>query len=201
MQTAFADTNIRHFNGVRTSLVLAELEPGAAFNQILSEFERRLQEQPLPVPVQWSYGGDAAASQEANSNIASAAPLAVSLLVFFMMLQFNSFRRIVIIFATIPLAAVGIIPGLVLSGQPFGFQSLLGVIALVGIVVNNAIVLLDVVDKSLRENKSIQASVKIALEQRTLPILLTTATTILGLIPLAFSASTLWPPMAWAIWS
>src|SRR5690606_548185 len=97
------------------------------------------------------------------------------------------------------MAAVGIIPGLVLSGSPFGFMSMLGVVALVGIVVNNAIVLIDVVDQRLLAGDTALDAVYFAVARRTRPILLTTATTIAGLLPLAFTQSTLWPPMAWAI--
>ena len=82
-------------------------------------------------------------------------------------------------FLTIPLAAVGVIPGLAFSGQPFGFQSLLVVIALVGIVVNNAIVLIDVMDHALAEGDDIKVAVRKALQSRTAPILLTTAICIL----------------------
>jgi len=199
LQATWQPTTLRHHNFERSVSVLAQIKPGYAFNQILASFNKKLAEADLPGGVKIEYGGDAAASSEANSNIATAAPLALGLLIFFMMLQFNSFRRISIVFITIPLAGVGVIPGLVLSGQPFGFQSLLGVIALIGIVVNNAIVLIDVVDQSLKKGKSVDVSVRQALEQRTAPILITTATTILGLLPLALSSSTLWPPMAWAI--
>jgi multidrug efflux pump subunit AcrB len=104
-----------------------------------------------------------------------------------------------IVLLTVPLAAVGIFPGLVLTDSPFGFQPLLGVIALVGIVVNNAIVLIDLVDQQLSSGASIKDAVSEAVARRTRPILLTTCTTIGGLLPLAFSSSTLWPPMAWAI--
>jgi multidrug efflux pump subunit AcrB len=100
---------------------------------------------------------------------------------------------------TVPLAAAGIFPGLILSDSPFGFQPLLGVIALVGIVVNNAIVLIDYIDQQLRAGADLATAVDDAVARRTRPILLTTATTVTGLLPLAFSSSTLWPPMAWAI--
>lgn len=71
--------------------------------------------------------------------------------------------------------------------------------ALVGIVVNNAIVLIDVIDQRLAAGDSAQDAVFYAVARRTRPILLTTATTVAGLLPLAFTQSTLWPPMAWAI--
>ena len=195
----WAPTSIRHHNSARTVRILAQVQKGYAFNQILDEFRQRISEAELDDRVVIEYGGDAEASSRANSNIAAAAPLAIGLLIFFMMFQFNSFRRISIVFATIPLAAVGVVPGLAISGQPFGFQSMLGVIALVGIVVNNAIVLIDVIDQRLETGAEIKEAVREALMQRTAPIILTTATTILGLLPLAFSSSTLWPPMAWAI--
>jgi multidrug efflux pump subunit AcrB len=88
---------------------------------------------------------------------------------------------------------------LVLTDSPFGFQPLLGVIALVGIVVNNAIVLIDLVDRLLANGVRLKDAVSEAVFRRTRPILLTTSTTIAGLLPLALSSSTLWPPMAWSI--
>ncbi|WP_111494450.1 efflux RND transporter permease subunit [Marinobacter bohaiensis] len=186
-------------NGVRVNTVTANLETGYSFSQALDGLGAYLTEHPLPPGARLEYGGDAEGSSDANNAILTTAPIGVLLLMFFLLLQFNSFKRVGIILLTVPLATVGIFPGLVLSGSPFGFQSLLGVIALVGIVVNNAIVLLDVMDRQLETGADIRDAVREAVEQRTRPILLTTATTVAGLLPLAFSSSTLWPPMAWAI--
>ncbi|MBY6034060.1 efflux RND transporter permease subunit [Marinobacter daepoensis] len=192
-----AARNLR--NGVRVNTVSANLEPGYSFSQALDGLYASLETNPLPEGVRLDMGGDAEGSDRANSALLTAAPIGMLLLLFFLLLQFNSFRRVGIILLTVPLATVGIFPGLVLSGSPFGFQSLLGVIALVGIVVNNAIVLLDVMDRELERGRAIADAVRTAVERRTRPILLTTATTVAGLLPLAFSSSTLWPPMAWAI--
>ena len=186
-------------NGVRVNSVSANLEKGYSFSQALDGLYAALEANPLPEGTRLEMGGDAEGSNNANSALLTAAPIGMLLLLFFLLLQFNSFRRVGIILLTVPLATVGIFPGLVLSGSPFGFQSLLGVIALVGIVVNNAIVLLDVMDRELEKGRAIADAVRTAVEQRTRPILLTTATTVAGLLPLAFSSSTLWPPMAWAI--
>lgn len=186
-------------NGVAVNTVTANLAAGGSFSEALGDLERTLGENPLPAGTRIEYGGDAEGSGDANTALLTTAPVGVMLLLFFLLLQFNSFRRVGIILLTVPLAAVGIIPGLVFSGSPFGFQSLLGVIALVGIVVNNAIVLLDVMDRQLAKGLAVAEAVQRAVEQRTRPILLTTATTVAGLLPLAFSSSTLWPPMAWAI--
>jgi multidrug efflux pump subunit AcrB len=83
-----------------------------------------------------------------------------------------------------------------LAGQPFGFMSMLGVFALVGLVVNNAIVLISVVDARRAEGVGIDQALAEAVRLRTRPILLTTLTTVAGLLPLALSSSPLWPPMA-----
>ena len=186
-------------DGVRVGTVTSNLLPDYSFSQALDGLNAALAEQPLPAGVRLELGGDAEGSGKANNAILTTAPIGILLLLFFLILQFNSFRRVGLILLTVPLATVGIFPGLVLSGSPFGFQSLLGVIALVGVVVNNAIVLLDVMDRRLEQGDAIRDAVRKAVEQRTRPILLTTATTVAGLLPLAFSSSTLWPPMAWAI--
>ncbi|GGC61640.1 efflux RND transporter permease subunit [Marinobacter halophilus] len=186
-------------NGVRVNTVSANLATGFSFSQVLDGLDAAMAQQPLPAGTRLEMGGDAEGSSDANTALLTAAPIGMLLLLFFLLLQFNSFRRVGIILLTVPLATVGIFPGLVLSGSPFGFQSLLGVIALVGIVVNNAIVLLDVMDRELERGRAIRDAVRTAVERRTRPILLTTATTVAGLLPLAFSSSTLWPPMAWAI--
>jgi multidrug efflux pump subunit AcrB len=158
-----------------------------------------LESEPLPAGTRLELGGDLESSGEANQAIFKTAPVGLLLLLFFLLLQFNSYKRVAIILLTVPLAAAGIFPGLVLTGSPFGFQPLLGIIALVGIVVNNAIVLIDLIDQGLSAGKRINTAVTEAVARRTRPILLTTATTVAGLLPLALSSSTLWPPMAWAI--
>ncbi|KPQ03128.1 efflux RND transporter permease subunit [Marinobacter sp. HL-58] len=186
-------------NGTGVNTVWSNLLTGYSFSQALEGLDDVLEDNPLPSGTRMEMGGDAEGSGDANNALLTTAPIGILLLLFFLLIQFNSFRRVGIILLTVPLATVGIFPGLVFSGSPFGFQSLLGVIALVGIVVNNAIVLLDVMDRQLEQGDTIRDAVRKAVEKRTRPILLTTATTVAGLLPLAFSSSTLWPPMAWAI--
>ncbi len=191
--------SINHRNGVRVLSITSGLADGYSFSQILDVLNQRLADEPLPPGTRLEYGGDQESSGEANSAILATAPVGILLLLFFLLLQFNSYKRVGIILLTVPLAAAGIFPGLVLTDSPFGFQPLLGIIALVGIVVNNAIVLVDRMDQSMNAGANINDAVDEAVQRRTRPILLTTATTVTGLLPLAFSSSTLWPPMAWAI--
>lgn len=199
VHAAWETAGVARRNGVRIYTVVANLDDGFSFSQALDGLRVQLAEQPLPEGTRLEFGGDSEGSGDANRALASSAPIGVLLLLFFLLWQFNSYRRLGLILLTVPMAAVGIIPGLVLSGSPFGFMSVLGVVALVGIVVNNAIVLIDVVDQRLLAGDTALDAVYFAVARRTRPILLTTATTIAGLLPLAFTQSTLWPPMAWAI--
>ena len=102
--------------------------------------------------------------------------------------------------ATIPLGIIGVIGGLLLFKSYFGFMAFLGVISLAGIVINNAIVLIDRIEIELTENKRTpQDAVVAASIQRFRPILLTTFTTTFGLIPLYLGGGVMWEPMAVAI--
>ena len=124
------------------------------------------------------------------------------LLLFFLLVQFNSYRRVGIILLTVPLATVGIVRGLVLCGSRFGFQSLLGVRGLVGIVVNNSIILVDYINVLRRRGVKLKEALVTAAETRLTPIFLTALTTIAGLFSLATGLggqSLIWGPVATAI--
>jgi multidrug efflux pump subunit AcrB len=190
---------IRHWNLQPVVNVLSQVEDDVTYATIFAELERRLPEIDLPPGVRIDAGGYQESSGEANSAIYRTLPIGLLLLLFFLLLQFNSFRRVGIVLITVPLAITGVVPGLLITGYAFGFMSLLGVIALVGIVVNNAIVLIDVIDTYMTAGMDRSEAIIRAVERRTRPILLTTATTVAGLLPLTLTQSTLWPPMAWAI--
>ncbi|MEO1335957.1 MAG: efflux RND transporter permease subunit, partial [Myxococcota bacterium] len=190
---------IHRRNRIREITVSSHLADGAAYGSVLAEFERRFDRSNLPQGTRLKYGGAAEGSGNANASIARAAPMGVVLLLFFLMVEFNSFRRVGLILTTVPLAAAGVIPGLLIGQQPFGFMSLLGVIALIGVVVNNAIVLVDVIESGRKSGLTVRDAVARSVRLRARPILLTTATTVAGLTPLAFSPSPLWPPLASAM--
>lgn len=192
----WAPAAIRHHDRRRVAHVHAQLDEGSSYSEVLSELRSRLSEASLPEGVSLRYGGDAEASGESNAALLAGLPVGVLLLLVFLMGEFNSFRKVAIVLLTVPLAAVGVVPGLVFGGQPFGFMSMLGVFALVGIVVNNAIVLIDLIGSETARGADVSAAIAAAVRERTRPILLTTATTVAGLVPLAVSSSTMWPPLA-----
>ncbi len=133
-------------------------------------------------------GGESESSSEANASITAKLPIAGMVIVLLLVGQFNSLRRTGIILATIPLGLIGVTIGLLVARSSFGFFTLLGVISLAGIIINNAIVLLDRI-KIEREKlgKPPQEAVVAACQQRLRPILLTTATTVLGMVPVLYS--------------
>ena len=190
---------VHHKHRNRVVKVQAQLAEGVTARRVSQHLEPKLAEIDLPAGIRLELAGELEESGKANAAILQKMPLGLLLLLFFLLLEFNSFRRMAIIMATVPLAAVGVVPGLILSNQPFGFMSMLGVISLVGIVVNNAIVLLDVIETRRREGADIDQALTEAVKRRTRPILLTMLTTVAGLSPLAFSDATLWPPLAWAM--
>ena len=199
VDVAWKPAAIHRRNRVRQITVSAQLGDRVAYSSVLAAFDQVFDRTQLPAGVDIAYGGAAEGSGDANASIARAAPMGALLLLFFLMVEFNSFRRVALILTTVPLAAAGVVPGLLIGEQPFGFMSLLGVIALIGVVVNNAIVLLDVIETGRNQGLTIREAVTRSVRLRARPILLTSATTVAGLTPLALSPSPLWPPLASAM--
>lgn len=188
-------------DGVRTVTLSSFLEGGLSATEanarVVPYVESRLGEWG---DVAYALGGEVEASQSANRAIAAQLPLAGFIIVILLVGQFNSLRRAAIVLATIPLGLIGVILGLLAFRSYFGFMTLLGIISLAGIVINNAIVLLDRIRIEEEEvGRDPAAAVVEAAQRRMRPILLTTATTIGGLIPLYLGGGLMWEPMAVAI--
>ena len=148
----------------------------------------------------YALGGESEQSGEALGAVVAKLPLSGFIILILLVVQFNSFRKTCIVLSTIPLGLIGVVAGLLLFRSSFGFFAFLGLISLAGIVINNAIVLLDRIQIELDQSgkKPIEAIVAAA-QQRFRPILLTTCTTTLGLIPLYLGGGLMWEPMAVSI--
>ncbi|XDD43685.1 efflux RND transporter permease subunit [Leptospira sp. WS60.C2] len=179
--------------------IYAEVKDGYTAEKLTSLLSQSIKSLPLPKSIQYEFGGEDSESGEANRSLLSVAPLGMVLLVAFLLVEFGTWKKVGIILLTIPLSLVGVVLGLALSGKPFGFLSLLGIFALVGIVVNNGILLLDYIGIATKEGRSLEEAITFSLGKRIRPILLTTMTTIAGLIPLAITDATLWPPFAFTM--
>ena len=149
-----------------------------------------------PTGYRISYGGEDEKSSEAQHSIAVGLPLAGGLILLLLVLQFNSMRRMIIIILTIPPTMVGITFGLLASEAPFGFMAMLGMISLTGIVMNNAIILIDSIEYDRGRGLDPRHAVVLSAQQRLRPIVMTAMTTIAGLMPLALSGDEMWRPMA-----
>ncbi len=187
---------------VRTITVQSNIDSGANAIAIGQQIEAWLKEksESWPFGDKYQLGGEIETSGKANTSIAVNLPLTALLILLLLVGQFNSLRRPLIILLTIPLGMIGVTFGLLVTGSYFGFMTLLGIIALCGIVINNAIVLIDRINIEIDKNGQDPATAIIESAQRRLrPILLTTATTMGGLMPLWFSGGPMWEPMAISI--
>ncbi len=188
-------------NGERSNTVQAYLEPYALISESLADFERRLGESGLELPVGYriELGGEEAERSEAVANLmAFALPLFV-LMIGAIVLSFNSFRLAAIIFAVAFLGIGLAMMGVWLFGYPLGFVAIVGTMGLVGLAINDAIVVL----AALRESEAAQrADVEGSIDVvagATRHILATTFTTMGGFFPLIVFGGRFWPPMATAI--
>lgn len=149
----------------------------------------------MPADFNVTIGGELEDSKEIYTKLGNGLPFAFLLMILAVVYQFNSLRRGLVIFMTVPLALVGVPIGLWVTGEPMSFFAMLGLISLAGIIINNAIVLVDQIDIEVRET-DVGNAIKIAGMKRLRPILLTSITTVVGLAPLYFFGGNLWSPLA-----
>lgn len=187
-------SQIRRFNQVRSISVSAKSEKHTA-QELLAAIQPRLESLDLPPNYAIEIEGEVADSAEINGNLAAGLPAALFLMLTAIVFQFNSYRRTLLIFTTIPLMVIGVPLGLWFFQLPVSFFGTLGLISLAGIIINNAIVLIDQIDIE-RQKYALDDAIVRASAQRLRPILLTSATTVIGLIPLFIFGGALWQPLA-----
>ena len=194
LRTGFDFARIRRKNQERTIIVSGRSASLTAAD-LLNSIQPGLRALDLSGGYRIDIGGEIQKSEETNGKLAAGMPAALAVMVIAIILQFNSFRRTLLTFMTIPLILVGIPFGLLATGQPLSFFGTLGIISLAGIIINNAIVLIDQIDIE-RSHLALREAIVAASQKRLRPILLTSATTVLGLAPMAVVGGALWQPMA-----
>ena len=185
-----------------TVTVSSELADGVTAQEIVTPLAEwiEVEQASWPPGYFYAFGGELEESAESQGAVSDKLPYAGLFIVLLLVAQFNSIRRPLIIMLTIPLALVGVVIGLLVTGSFFGFMTLLGLISLAGIVINNAIVLLDRIAIEINDHGRDPARAVIEAAQRRLrPILLTTVTTVGGLLPLWIGGGPMWESMAIAI--
>ncbi|MEO0535444.1 MAG: efflux RND transporter permease subunit [Cyanobacteria bacterium P01_A01_bin.123] len=205
--------SITHRNTQRSVTVLAKVIPGQDYydTEILAELTPQLaamQYDPSlsdeananrwPRGYTYRFGGDADTSSETFGSAGQMLVVAIFLVFAVLVLQFGSYTQPVIIILTIPFALIGTLLGFFLLGLSFSFPAMIGVIALVGIVVNDAIVMVETMNERRRQGLDVRHAAATGASDRLRPILTTSITTIIGLIPLALSDAQ-WFPLCMAI--
>ncbi len=191
--------SITHKNAQRTVTILAKPK-GRTVGEILADLEPKLQEmkRQWPIGYDYNFGGEAETTQETFASAKQMAVVALFLVFAVLVIQFGSFTQPFIIMLAIPFGLIGTFGGYYLLWMPISFPSVIGIISLTGIVVNNSIVMVDTMNTYLKEGMNVRQAAARGASDRLRPILSTTITTIVGVLPMAFS-DPIWFPLCMAI--
>jgi len=148
----------------------------------------------LPPGYRIETGGSIEESAKANGALAAVFPVMIAAMLAILMIQLQSFSRLALVLATAPLGLIGAVGALLISGRPFGFVALLGLIALAGMIMRNSVILVDQIDRDIAAGQGRRRAIIDATVRRARPVVLTALAAILGMIPL--SGSLFWGPMA-----
>jgi HAE1 family hydrophobic/amphiphilic exporter-1 len=182
---------IDRIDGQRVTYVTANLEGGVALGDAVRQVRRALDDLALPDGFTILFGGQYEEQQAAARDFTIAIVMALALVYMLMAAQFERFLDPLVVMLSVPMALVGVVPALLLTGTTLNIQSVMGLVMLIGIVVNNAIVLVDAVNLLRRDYEMGAAEAVVeAGRLRLRPILMTTGTTVLGLLPLAVGLGT-----------
>ena len=179
-------TEIQRINGQRVTYISATLSSDAVLGEVVERARSELADLNLPEGFSVTFGGEYREQQKAQTDFLIAILMALVLIYMVMAGQFERFLDPLVVMFSVPLVLIGVLPTLVLTGTTVNIQSVMGLVMLIGIVVNNAIVLVDYINLMRREHgMDLLPAVAEAGRLRLRPILMTTLTTVLGLVPLA----------------
>jgi multidrug efflux pump subunit AcrB len=188
--------SITRYNRERQVTVSANTRPEFNTARVTADVVKRLGAIGLPPGYRFVVAGDAEAQQESFGGLLPAILVAVFGILAVLVLEFGSFRSTAIVAGVIPLGLTGALLALLATGYTLSFTSIIGMIALIGIEIKNSILLVDFTNQLRERGTSLDQAIQEAGEVRFLPILLTSATAIGGLTPLAVQGSALYSPLA-----
>lgn len=187
-ETRAEETLIMRRDRTRTLSVQAEPAIGQTADESFRQVRGQIEAMPLPPGYRVSWGGEYEGSTEAQASLGAQLPLSFLVMLVISVLIFGKVRQPLIIWLVVPMSLCGVTAGLLLSGLPFSFTALLGFLSLSGMLMKNAIVLVDEIDIQITEGKPSYDAVIDASVSRLRPVFLAAATTILGMIPLLADA-------------
>jgi multidrug efflux pump subunit AcrB len=184
---------------VPTLTIQADVAPGVLPDTVVSELEERIAALNAELLPGYAVvlGGIAEESADSQASVFAVVPTMLLLMLSFLMIQLKSFRRLFVVLSVVPLGLIGVVGALLASGRPLGFVAILGILALMGMIAKNAVILIDQIETDRAEGKSVWDAVVAAASSRFRPIMLTALSTVLAMIPIAFTV--FWGPMAVAV--
>ncbi|WP_313760284.1 efflux RND transporter permease subunit [Rhizobium sp.] len=175
--------------------VIDNKQPATVVDQLAKDIDAYSAQLPTGFTVE--VGGSVEQSAKSQAPIAAVVPMMLFTMATILMIQLQSFSRLFLVFAVAPLALIGVVIALLSSGAPMGFVAILGILALIGILIRNSVILVVQVEELRREGHHPWDAVREATQHRMRPILLTAAAASLALIPI--SREVFWGPMAYAM--
>jgi len=192
-------SSISRFDMERTAEILADIRSEVPLDEVMDPILAKLEAYPMPEGYSYTIGGELESRSDAFGGMTNAVIIAVISILAILVLQFRSLKQPLIVFVAIPFAFTGMIWALLITGNTFSFTAFVGLTSLVGIVVNNSIILVDYINKLRERGEDLTQALQNAAEIRLTPIVLTALTTIGGLLPLTLRGGTIWAPMGWTI--
>ncbi len=186
-ESTFEDEIIQRRNRKPTITVYADPDKELASN-LFSRVRAQVEALELPPGYELEWGGEYEDSGNAQAGLVASLPMFILIMILITVMLFNSLKQPLIIWLTVPLSLIGVTAGLLSTGQPFGFMALLGFLSLIGMLIKNAIVLIDEINLQWAEGKELLDAIVDSGQSRLRPVLMAASTTALGLIPLLFDA-------------
>jgi multidrug efflux pump len=191
----FAKLNRR--NTQRVVEVTADVDASTLASSVIGELEPILQKYPWKPGYGYAYGGEQEETTKSFKKLGLAAVGAVLLIFLLLLLMFDSFALSLAVMLAVPYVLLGALPGLALTGNPFGFMAFLGLIALIGVYVNHKIYFVDRMLELMRRGEPLETAILHAGQDRLRPVVLTALTAVLGLLPLTLGGGRMWGSFGW----
>jgi multidrug efflux pump subunit AcrB len=179
--------------------VQADVRPGILPERVVSELAPRIAELQARLPTGYAIevGGIAEESEKSRASVIAVVPIMIVVMLTVLMFQLQSFARLGLVVAILPLGLIGVVAALLAFGRPLGFVAILGILALLGMIAKNAVILIVQIEEDRANGLPLRDAVVAAATSRLRPMMLTALSTVLGLIPIA--PTVFWGPMAFAI--
>lgn len=184
INVCWEDPVVRRYNGQRAMKAQCNNVPGATAEEVRQAIMPAIDTIALPEGYAYKWLGEYRASSQSTKYLFGSLPWAIVMMVAILIMLFRDFKKPAIIFLCLPLAMIGIVAGMLLTGKDFGFVAIVGALGLIGMMIKNGVVLLDEITLQIGSGKEPEAALLDSSSSRFRPVMMAALTTILGMIPL-----------------